>query len=90
MAKCKYPNEVCTHMTILHNVAYCCTTPCQLREEPPKRTNADRIRAMSDEELAASIMCPNEIGLAEIECDKSDDCDCYQCCLNWLQQKGAE
>ena len=52
-------------------------------EEPI--TNADCIRAMSDEELAMNIMCPNENGLANIACDKSDNCNCYECLLNWLK-----
>lgn len=50
-------------------------------------TNADRIRAMSDEELAMTMMCPNENGLAEIDCDKSDSRNCYECLLKWLQEK---
>ena len=50
-------------------------------------TNADRIRAMSDEELAMVMMCPNENGLAEIDCDKSDSCNCYECLLKLLQEK---
>ena len=48
-------------------------------------TNADRIRSMTDEELAANMMCPNENGLAEIDCDKSDNCNCYECLLKWLR-----
>lgn len=52
MAKCKYPNEVCANMTVLNSVAYCDSTPCSLKDELPKQTNADRIRSMSDEELA--------------------------------------
>ena len=36
-------------------------------------SNADRIRSFSDEELAMNMMCPNENGLGEIECDKSDN-----------------
>ena len=52
MAKCKYPNEVCANMTILNGSAYCDSTPCSLKNELPKQTNADRIRNMSDEELA--------------------------------------
>lgn len=52
-----------------------------------KPTNADRIRAMSDEELAMNMMCPNENGLGEIECDKSDSCNCYECILKWLQSE---
>lgn len=50
-----------------------------------KQTNADRIRSMTDEELAIHMMCPNDTGLAEIECDKSDSCNCYECLLNWLR-----
>ncbi len=50
-------------------------------------TNADHIRSMSDEERAMSMMCPNENGLAEIECDKSDSCNCYECLLKWLQSE---
>ena len=53
-------------------------------------TNADRIRAMSDEEMAMNMMCPNENGLAEIECDQSDSCNCYECILKWLQSETEE
>lgn len=52
-----------------------------------KPTNADRIRSMSDEELAMNMMCPNENGLGAIECDKSDSCNCYECILKWLQSE---
>lgn len=52
-----------------------------------KQTNADRIRDMSDEELATNMMCPNENGLAEIDCDKNDNCNCYECLLKWLQSE---
>lgn len=55
-----------------------------------KPTNADRIRSMSDEELAMNMMCPNENGLGEIECDKSDNCNCYECLLKWLQSEVEE
>lgn len=53
--------------------------------EPKKETNADRIRSMTDEELAVNMMCPNENGLAEIHCDKNDNCNCYECLLKWLR-----
>ena len=53
--------------------------------EQPKQTNADRIRSMTDEELAIHMMCSNDTGLAEIECDKSDSCNCYECLLKWLR-----
>jgi len=47
-------------------------------------TNYERIKNMSIEELALTIMCPNEPCMADIECDKSDKQNCCQCCLNWL------
>lgn len=53
-------------------------------------TNADRIRSMTDEELAIHMMCPNEMGLAEIECDKIDCCNCYECLLKWLRAESEE
>lgn len=58
--------------------------------ESKKQTNADRIRSMTDEELAIHMMCPNEMGLAEIECDKSDSCNCYECLLKWLLAESEE
>ena len=58
--------------------------------EPKKQTNADRIRSFSDEEMAMNMMCPNENGLGEIECDKSDNCNCYACILKWLQSELEE
>ena len=53
-------------------------------------SNADRIRSFSDEELAMNMMCPNENGLGKIECDKSDNCNCYACILKRLQQEVEE
>ena len=53
-------------------------------------TNADRIRSMTDEELAVNMMCPNENGLAEIDCDKNDNCNCYECLLKWLRSESEE
>lgn len=50
-------------------------------------TNYELMKNMSIEEMAATIMCPNEMGMADIECDKSDECDCCKCCLEWLQQE---
>lgn len=55
-----------------------------------KQTNADRIRNMTDEELAVNMMCPNENGLAEIDCDKNDNCNCYECLLKWLRAESDE
>ena len=64
--------------------------PEPYREGKPKQTNADRIRSMTDEELAVNMMCPNENGLAEIDCDKNDNCNCYECLLKWLRAESEE
>ncbi|WP_042435909.1 hypothetical protein, partial [Faecalispora jeddahensis] len=56
------------------------------RRENRPLTNGDRIRGMSNTELAVTLMCPNEMGLAEIECNHSDDRNCCKCLLNWLDQ----
>lgn len=49
-------------------------------------TNYELMKNMSIEEMAVTIMCPNEMGMAEIPCDKSDKCDCCKCCLDWLKE----
>ena len=56
-----------------------------LRAKKKPQTNADRIRSMTDEELAIHMLCPNEMVLAKIECEKSDRRNCYKCRLNWLR-----
>ena len=55
-----------------------------------KRTNADRIRAMTDEELAKWIAdiypdCP-----PGYNCDSSRVTDCCDCWLDWLKQEATE
>ena len=47
------------------------------------KTNADRIRAMSDEELAKVIACPYVI------CREELGTDCDLCALNWLQKEAS-
>lgn len=53
-------------------------------------TNYELIKNMSIEEMAVTIMCPNEMGMAEIDCDKSDDRNCCQCCLDWLREEAKQ
>lgn len=57
-------------------------------EPPQPKTNADRIRAMTDEELAEwlsdmhdTVTCPNN---GAIDCNPS----CKRCWLDWLKQEG--
>lgn len=53
--------------------------PCSHKVEPPKPpTNADRIRAMSDEELAKLLCCTGWRMIEQKEC------------LEWLQQPAEE
>ena len=72
-----------------YQVDECDYKDCPWRTE--QMTNADRIRAMSDEELATFI---SEIA---DECERNTECNqhCYGCdieycvresCLKWLQQ----
>lgn len=53
-------------------------------------TNADRIRNMSDEELAVYIMCPAEYDLSFDklrECNGGMNRNCQKCTLEWLQSE---
>lgn len=56
----------------------------------PPMTNADRIRAMSDKELAAVIMCPMEISGIKDLCEKNPGYTCVECSLQWLQEPAKE
>ena len=63
---------------------------CVNRVAGKPMTNADRIRAMSDEELASLIM-----GIPDYPCDEkipAGECDekCEKCILEWLQQPAEE
>lgn len=44
-------------------------------------TNADRIRSMTDEELAKVIMCPYERDYRD--CKEG----CWECCFKWLKSE---
>lgn len=53
-------------------------------------TNADRIRQMSDEELAVMLMCPAEYDMEfnkQKKCNAEMNKNCYKCTLEWLQSK---
>ena len=61
------------------------------------QTNIDRIRTMSEEELAAVIMCPydlDETSFGEkIPCYQNGrqelvtEEECHKCCVNWLKSE---
>ncbi len=48
-------------------------------------TNADRIRQMSDEELAEFLMKPTKI-ISKYECEDCEN-DCTECVLEWLKKE---
>ena len=50
-----------------------------------KQTHADRIRAMSDEDLAMLLQpgCPSRV------CIDYPPHDCYSCWLDWLKQEAT-
>ena len=88
---CRYENQVWENLWCPVACRYCTSTEKELyctSKKPIEQTNADRIRAMSDEELAIFVdeptMCEgHEIG----------DCmskDCKKCILEWLQQPAEE
>lgn len=56
-------------------------------DDPPKRpqTNADRIRSMTDEELARWLTKTQRIGDVEVFCDGY-----YQLWLDWLKEEVAD
>lgn len=68
MGNCKYPDSVCPHMTVLKGKSYCDAMPCQLTGELPEQSNADRIRGMTDEELAKFL---SEFSACEV-CEQFD------------------
>lgn len=79
MAKC---TGMRCPMQVGYKVEECDYKDCPYRTEPI--TNADRIRAMSDEELLEvldyELGCP-----ATGNCEKMNR-DCYACWLDWLKQ----
>lgn len=89
---CKYCRANCTGAKQDREIALC------LGYDPPK-TNADRIRAMTDEELAELIgdnidcaICKKEV-FGAAECPGSIvyfEKDCYGLWLDWLRKEGAE
>lgn len=85
-------------MWLYHMVTYNPTAPCSEcldydKWQTAKRTNADRIRAMTDEELAELMEdkgdCP------PIECPHDGEgakvtrLDCKACWLDWLKQEAT-
>ena len=82
-------------MQVGYKVDECDYKDCPYRMEP--MTNADRIRSMSDEELAAKISsrCISDIVCggnckAFATLDKTSQQQCVEIVLDWLQQTAEE
>ena len=56
--------------------------------KPKPMTNADRIRAMTDEELAEFLWDRSQGGCPPMDCDEYDGkiCGAWKCWLTWLQK----
>nr|DAL55569.1 MAG TPA_asm: hypothetical protein [Caudoviricetes sp.] len=60
----------------------------EIVKECRPQTNADRIRSMTDEELALTVMCPADITGGDTKCDQYHNC--RKCTLDWLQRESEE
>ena len=73
-------------------ISYCVMGPCSEQ----KLSNADRIRAMSDEELAIWLCRIMDCSICESNIQKDGECDNYSAdglskpVLNWLQRPVEE
>ena len=76
------------HQTVKESGAYLCGV---LDERKRKKTNADRIRAMSDAQLV-QMLTIGRGGFSCSKCAESEDCgqNCEVQCLKWLQQPAEE
>ena len=63
---------------------WCIGVVCDINE--PKQTNADRIRAMSDEELAELFVKAPLCRARETKVDCQSTKSCVECLKDWLQQ----
>ena len=60
-----------------------------IQDTPKEKTNADRIRAMSDEELAKWFLSAG-ICIRDLEDVRCDGISCKECRLSWLRQPAEE
>ena len=79
------PKEICNHIENGNLAEWCNAWRIAAKESLQPKTNADRIRAMTDEELAYLIRC----GVCELIGATLDLCEtntCVDCVLGWLKQ----
>lgn len=64
-------------------------TGCSRYEKEHKATNADRIRKMSDEELAEFIASGFPRDACKDRCGGDEGFPCSECVLEWLKEDGT-
>ena len=81
-------NRCPNYETVKESGAYLCGV---LDERKRKKTNADRIRAMTDAQLV-QMLTIGRGGFSCSKCAESEDCgqNCEVQCLKWLQQPAEE
>lgn len=70
-----------------------CTAAFNAQQKARVKTNADRIRAMSDEELAHLLTTGHgnfDCSVCKIGDQRKCDMECGERCLAWLQQPAEE
>ena len=82
---CKYKSKLCFSGWCDVACMYCTFTQ-ERNCEHNKKTNADRIRSMSDFELAKAI----ENAQSGIEIKNPKNIDYFDCILEWIQQPAEE
>ena len=83
------PKEICNHIENGNLAEWCNAWRIAAKEALQPKTNADRVRAMSEEELA-NIMADTPICKERyIDCIK-DGRDCESCLLEWLKRPAEE
>lgn len=80
--------ETCRHHGVDDDFGLCdvCTRPAWAKDNYEPMTNADRIRRMTDEELADMLSKGTYIcERTDVDCGDKGDFDCTACRLNWLR-----
>lgn len=79
----------CTKYTDDEATSFCVLGPCKYQIP----SFGDKIRTMSDEELAEWICqgeCPSDHGWPELAYEYCSDTDCYECWLQCLKKEANE
>lgn len=94
-----YQPRICTDKECPYNKGTDCPAAAGCGGYEPKQTNADRIRAMSNEELGEILLCPYDTAGKSINimpCVKDGVMknvsieECRKCMLDWLQSEAEE